>query len=244
MTNVASRFAFALTLALVAAPIVAVPAAAQNAVEATPSAAALEFSRLYMPVDLSIEGAVDGFNKEFSPAISADANVAALDKAKPGLIDAAGKAARDTMVTAMQRDIPAAQQAIASFANANFSAAELTEINAYMASETGQRVQRVLMAEVDTAAIANEVKETGEMPKLDGATVMGMIDPSFITKLSQAEIADLMRFGATPTGRKFNGQVAQLSDLVASEMNKIVEGMKPDLEKAIIAAFSKHLGQN
>lgn len=244
MTRTASPFAFALAFAIMAAPVLAVPAAAQNSAQPAPSAAAQQFSKLYMPAELSIEGAVEGFNKEFFPAISADPNVAALDKAKPGLIAAAGKAARDTMITAMQRDIPAAQQAIASFASASFSPAELGEINAFMASATGQRVQKLALAEVDTAAIAQEAKEAGDMPALDGAKLMAMVNPNFLAKLSKEEIADLMRFGATPAGRKFDTQVSQLSELVASEMNKIVEAMKPELEKAIIGAFSSHLGQN
>lgn len=231
----------ALALAISAPLAIAAPAAAQNSTATAPSAEAQRFGTLYLPIELSLESAIAGFNKEFEPAIRADANVVALEKAKPGLIDAAGNAGRDAMTRIMRRDLPAAQERIAAFAAANLTNAELAQINQFYASGAGTRLQQLVAANADTSGLAEQTRDTGSIPKLEGGQLLAMIDPTVITKLSKEDLAALLKFGATPAGRKMNGLTKPLADLVAGEMNNIVTAMTPEIEKAVVAAITRHL---
>lgn len=231
-----------LATAMVAAP--ATPALAQTEAASTaPSASAQRFGALYVPIDLSLESAIAGFNKEFEPAIRADPNVVALDQRFPGLIDVAGKAGRDAMEGAMRRELPATQQRIAALAGARFTTAELDTINAYLASPEGQKLQRVMAETVDGSALSQEMRATGEVPQLDGQKLLAMINPAALGRLNKAELASLIKFSASPAGRKFDATGSELAELVASEMNNIIAAMKPDIEQAVVAAITAHLGQ-
>lgn len=231
-------------LATSAIAVSAAPASAQTEAAATTlSESAQRFGALYVPIDLSLETAIAGFNKEFEPAIRADPNVVALDQRFPGLIDVAGKAGRDAMAQVMRRQLPATQQRIAALANARFTIAELEVINAYFASAAGQRLQRVVAATADGSALTAEMRQTGSVPELNGAKLLAMVDPSVLGRLSNDELASLIKFSASPAGRKFDATGGELAELVAAEMNNIIASMQSDIEQAVVGAITAHLGQ-
>lgn len=233
--------------ALLATSAIAVSAASAwaqtEAATSTLSESAQRFGALYVPIDLSLETAITGFNKEFEPAIRADPNVVALDQRFPGLIDVAGKAGRDAMTQAMRRELPATQQRIAALASARFTVAELDSINAYFASASGQRLQRVVAETADASALTAEMRETGKAPDLNGAKLLAMVNPAVLGRLSNDELASLIKFSGSPAGRKFDATGGELAELVAAEMNNIIAAMKPDIEQAVVGAITAHLGQ-
>jgi hypothetical protein len=241
MTKTLIHAALLATACLIAptAPALAQTEAASTAL----SASAQRFGALYVPIDLSLESAIAGFNKEFEPAIRADANVVALDQRFPGLIDVAGKAGRNAMESAMRRELPATQQRIAALAGARFTIEELDAINAYLASPEGQKLQRVMAETADGSALSNEMRATGEVPQLDGAKLLAMVNPAALGRLNKAELASLIKFSASPAGRKFDATGGELAELVASEMNNIIAAMKPDIEQAVVGAITAHLGK-
>ncbi|MBA4748154.1 MAG: hypothetical protein H2056_05525 [Sphingopyxis sp.] len=231
-----------LAAAAISAP--AAPAFAQtDAAQPALSEAALRFGALYVPVDLGIESAIVNFDKEFGPAVRADPNVVALDQRFPGLIDAASKAGRGTMERILRARLPEAQRRVAAFAAARLTPAELDVANAYLASPAGQELQRVMAETADASALAQAARETGEPPKLDGQQLMAMVDPAILTRLSKPSLAALIEFSATPAGKKFNTSGGAFAQMVASEMNILIELMKPDIEQAVVGAITAHLGQ-
>lgn len=231
-------------LAAAAVGVSAAPAWGQTQAATTAlSESAQRFGALYVPIDLSLEAAIAGFDKEFEPAIRADANVVALDQRFPGLIDAAGKAGRDAMTRTMRRELPATQQRVAALAGARFTLAELDGINAYLASSSGQRLQRVMAETADGSALSAEMRETGNTPELDGTKLLAMVNPAALGRLTKDELASLIQFSASPAGRKFDATGGELAELVAAEMNNIIAAMKPDIEQAVVGAITAHLGQ-
>lgn len=231
-------------LATSAVAVSAAPALAQTEAAATAlSESAQRFGALYVPIDLSLETAIAGFNKEFEPAIRADANVVALDQRFPGLIDVAGKAGREAMARTMRRELPATQQRIAALAGARFTVAELDSINAYFASASGQRLQRVVAETADGSALSAEMRETGNVPELNGAKLLAMVNPAALSRLSNDEMASLIKFSVSPAGRKFDAAGGEFAELVAAEMNNIITTMQPDIEQAVVGAITAHLGQ-
>ena len=231
-----------LATAMLAAPIM--PAFAQTEAASTAlSASAQRFGTLYVPIDLSLETAVAGFNAEFEPAIRADANVVMLDQRFPGLIDVAGKAGREAMTQAMRRELPATQQRVAALAGARMTIAELDGINEYLASANGRKLQRVMAESADGSALSKEMRATGEVPQLDGAKLLAMVDPRALNRLNKDELASLIKFSASPAGRKLDATGGELAQLVAAEMNNIITAMKPDIEQAVVAAITAHLGR-
>ena len=231
-----------LATAMLAAPTM--PAFAQTEAASTAlSASAQRFGTLYVPIDLSLETAVAGFNAEFEPAIRADANVVMLDQRFPGLIDVAGKAGREAMTQAMRRELPATQQRVAALAGARMTIAELDGINEYLASANGRKLQRVMAESADGSALSKEMRATGEVPQLDGAKLLAMVDPRALNRLNKDELASLIKFSASPAGRKLDATGGELAELVAAEMNNIITAMKPDIEQAVVAAITAHLGR-
>lgn len=229
----------AATIAAPAAPAFAQTEAAQPAL----SEAALRFGALYVPVELSIDSAIAGFNKEFEPAMRADANVVALEQRFPGLIDAAGTAGRGAMERVLRARLPETQRRVAALAATQLTPSELDVANAYLASPAGQRLQRVMAETANPSALTQAARETGETPKLDGQQIMAMVNPAVLSRLSQEDLAALIQFSATPAGKKFNAAGGPFADMVASEMNLMIETMKPDIEQAVVAAIGAHLGQ-
>lgn len=233
--------------ALLAAAAISAPANAffgqTDATQPALSEAALRFGVLYVPVELSLDSAIAGFNKEFEPAMRADANVVALDQRFPGLIDAAGKAGRGAMEKAMRARLPETQRRIAALAATRLTASELDVANAYLASPAGQRLQRVMAETANGSALTQTIRETGEIPHLDGQQIMAMVDPAALSRLSKEDLAALIQFSASPAGKKFNAAGGPFAEMVASEMNLMIETMKPDIEQAVVAAIGAHLGR-
>lgn len=229
----------AATIALPAAPAVAQAEAAQPAL----SEAALRFGTLFVPIELSLDSAIAGFDKEFEPAMRADANVVALEQRFPGLIDAAGKAGRGAMERVLRARLPETQRRVAALAATRLTPGELDATNTYLASPAGQRLQRVMAETANGSALTQTIRETGEIPQLDGQQIMAMVDPAALSRLSKEDLSALIQFSASPAGKKFNAAGGPFAEMVASEMNLMIETMKPDIEQAVVAAIGAHLGQ-
>lgn len=212
---------------------------------ATPavSAAALRFGELYVPLDLGLETAVTGFNREFEPVVRRDPNITALDQRHPGLIDAVGAAGRDTLVKAMRRELPGVQKRFAAFAATQMSDSELESANAYLGSPAGRNLQRAMAETADMSALRKEMAATGGVPKIDGDKLLAMMNPAALERLSKDDLATLIKFSATPAGKKFNASGGVFAERVASEMNGIIARIQPDIEQAVVAAITAHIGK-
>ena len=220
----------------------ATPALAQTEAGAL-SPAAQRFGTLFVPTDLSIETAVAGFNKEFEPAMRADTNVVALDQRFPGLIEVASNAGRSTMERVLRARIPETQRRVGALAATRLTSAELDVANAYLGSPAGQRLQRVMAETADGSALTQTIRETGEIPQLDGQQIMAMVNPAALARLTKEDLTALIQFSASPAGRKFDAAGGPFAELVASEMNVMIEAMKPEIEQAVTAAIMAHLGR-
>lgn len=207
------------------------------------SPAAQRFGTLFVPTELSIETAVAGFNKEFEPAMRADANVVALDQRFPGLIEVAGNAGRSTMERVLRARIPETQRRVGALAATRLSPAELDVTNAYLGSPAGQRLQRIMAETADGSALTQTIRDTGEIPQMDGKQVMAMVNPAALSRLSKEDLSALIQFSASPAGRKFDAAGGPFAELVASEMNVMIEAMKPEIEQAVTTAIMAHLGR-
>jgi|GEM_PF-5919190 len=233
-----------LLAATAAMAIPAAPVLVQTATAATPlSEAAQRFGTLYVPVDLTVETAITGFDKEFEPSIRANANMVALVKANPGLIEAAGEAGRKAMADSLRRALPATQQRVAALAAARMTNAEIEDYSAYLSSSAGMKLQRAIAETADTSTLAQEMRATGEIPRFDGEKLLAMVNPAALGRLDKDELASLIKFSASPTGRKIDAVGAEFAELVATEMNAIILAMKPDVVQAVVTAMSAHLGR-
>lgn len=235
---------FCLALLATAQPAMAADTApASDTASPAVSAAAKRFGELYVPLDLGLESAVTGFDREFEPVIRRDPNVTALDQRYPGLIAAVGAAGRKTLVEAMRRELPGVQKRFAAFAATQMSDSELESANAYLASSAGRNLQRAMAETADTSGLRKEMAATGGVPQLDGDKLLAMMNPAALARLSKEDLTALIQFSATPAGKKFNASGGVFADRVASEMNGIIARIQPDIEQAVVTAITAHIGK-
>lgn len=231
----ACALALAAPLAIFGLPA---PAAAQSI-----SAEAQRFGELYVPSELGTSSALVSFDQEFLAAVSADASITAMEKQFPGLIDAAHAAARAELVAALDTGLPTAQTNIGRFAQSRFTGAELTEINRFLASASGQSMLRAVADQASTAPLADKMRsgENGKMPTITGTDLEQSIKGFNPSALSAEDRAAAMMFGVSPVGRKMDALSADLSNAVATEMNAIMQAMAPNIQTAVITAISAHV---
>jgi hypothetical protein len=236
-----TTLAIAMALAAPAATVTLAPAA--QAAEEALSAEAAEFGRLYIPAELGIESAMAAFDAEFYGQMNAEPQVVAMDKQFPGLIKAAGDAARAILLTAMTEGLPRAQANMGRYVQSRFTKAELQDVNTYLASPAGQRFLQMAADSADTSKLSEKFESSGGDVSLSGEDLTGMLSPAMLTKLSAEDRSALMKFSFTPGGRKLNGMGAELASAVATEMNMITQTMKPKIETAVTEAIINHVSK-
>ncbi|NJS13914.1 MAG: DUF2059 domain-containing protein [Sphingopyxis sp.] len=242
MKTLFARYALMLAVLTSFAPF-GTPAWAQEVSQAAPSPAAKEFGAIYVPIDLTVEASVIGFKKSFELTVRDNPGIAQLEKSKPGVIAAASAAGQKAVSNVLRRTVPDIQKKLAAFGAASFTEAELSEINAYYSTDAGARIQRLVAENVNVSALVENMKRTGNIPDLSGKDLIDSVDSKVVTKISDDDLLGLMKFNTTVGGRKLSMLAVPLADLVATEMNQAVNASMPEIQQAVFAAISAHMGK-
>ncbi|WP_230772666.1 hypothetical protein [Sphingomonas sp. Leaf4] len=220
----------ALALLLVQAPTAAPPPTL--ATTAKVSAEALAFAEAYVPAEMTTRNAVAAFRTEGRKALAQQPTITTLEQRSPGarakLLDAGAVVVEQTY-----RDgLPVLQQRIAAVAAADLSPADLSEVTRFLRSPTGRALQGAVAANVDTAKIAAAGQANGHLTTSD---VTGAIDMAgSLRAMTPAQIAELARFGATATGRRFQLAVPKLQAAITAETNTLAQAITPAVAEAMM----------
>lgn len=231
--STALALALAAPLALVTAPVVA---QAQSV-----STEAAAFSELYMPADVAMESALAGFDAEIGKSLSADPQFQAMEARYPGLGAVVSNAARGVLIETVETKLPGVQQRLAVLADGTFTGPELRAINAFMGSPEGRNAMNVIASSASADAYSEKLRASGKL-EMSADDLLGMMDPGALSKLSDAERDALLRFSASPAGRKLDSQTGALAGFVASEMTTLMQGMQQPIQEAVSMAIIAHIG--
>lgn len=244
--NMKSKWVFALGLA-VAFPLPAlaqVPAIPQISSTATPGTQALSLASLYLQEDRAVEMAMANFDKSFLSGFNSNQQSLDLEAHFPGVRDAALTAGRDVFRTHYVGAIPAWKNNLAQFIEANFAASEIADMIRFYTSPAGSKSVSAITDGADTSALAKKFAADPHGAKIDATDVNKMMNVGNLSKLSQAELAEVMKFNITPTGQKFTKLSPQLLGILLNDVNKTISAVQPVIQAAVIEAVSGHIAHS
>ena len=226
----------ALPLAL-AAPFAfaAAPAAAAVVQAAEPGQQARALAALVHPVELAVATATEGSDRYFVQAMLKNADIAALEKQHPGILEIMYKAARPFMIEAERRNAVKAQEMLTALYLKELAAEDLPTLHRFFASPTGQKVIRGMFnpKSIQHTAEAIAADPTGDVKAetllVGQAQAVGRMAAG-LTAEDEKVAAELLK---TPTGARWH----TLTPKVHAMMLDIVNADHPDLQVQVDAAM-------
>ncbi|RJG57686.1 DUF2059 domain-containing protein [Sphingobium terrigena] len=211
------------------------------AVPATTASAAQTLAKHYLPTDLVKETGTREFDKNFDASFDGAAGNSAMEAQFPGLKAAGKRAGLAVLNAAYDRDLPNMQNALALYLEQQFSSSELTKLNDFYGSATGQKLMRSMLAGADTTKLAERAKANPDAFQMQAADVQGLMNPAALAQLSQAELASIMQFGISPIGRKFGQHSSALQKICVDGTNALIRNTMPVVQSKVIEAVSAHI---
>ncbi|ATW03219.1 hypothetical protein CHN51_06425 [Sphingorhabdus sp. YGSMI21] len=198
------------------------------------------FAELYLPAEISIAGALDNFERQFSRTLESEPSNAALEKKYPGIGKAAMSAGRAVLRDGLQKDIPTIQLELSAYMGENFSAPEIRAINQFYTSSAGRSLLRGVRENLDADQLTDRMIEkmkTGDgQMVIDNDEIIDMTGQAAMKSLEEEHIPAIAAFMTSPAGRKFSLHAKDLIAIVSQGMNVSTNRMMPDIQAAGLRA--------
>jgi hypothetical protein len=253
MLNIPTRKAIHSILSAFALMAVVVPTAgckqatAVAVTEADKPALSTEFSKLYVPSELSVSTAVKNYERQFMRGIEANPQALAMEKQKPGITKFSMDAGRVEMEKAITALIPNVQKKLADFMSKEFTAQELAEINAFYKTDSAQALLKATSENMNTDAIADKEianLEAGvETPAINKDDVMNVTQEAVMKSIKPEMMSDIMKFMTSSTGQKFQQKTGGIAEIVTSGMNNDMMEQGPKIQAAVMKAAESYTGK-
>jgi hypothetical protein len=222
---------------------VATAPAAAPILPASPARTALatEFATLYVPEDIVRAGAAREFEKNFRASFeSVPANVE-LEKRYPGSRDAALRAGIGAVSRFMDENLPAMRKSVADTVAQRLVDGDIAALNRFYSSPAGQRTMRAIANNIDTTALAARAKANPGGFQMTTDDTRGMIDPGFVTDMTAADRADVMKFMTSPPGRRFSVAQGDIQGAMLASQNAAMSKFMPVVQATISEAVVAHI---
>ena len=93
----------------------------------------------------------------------------------------------------------------------------------------------------DISALAKKYSANPDNIKVTPEDAQSLVNVGNLSKLSQAELTEVMKFFLTPTGRKFTRLGPQLQTILLNDVNNTIAALMPKAQSAIIEAISGYI---
>lgn len=251
MTRATIRYAFAILLAGVVpaaanaqqqGPVPASPAPTMASTQArAPSTSALELAKLYLQEDVVVDKATQNFDKSFNMGFESNQGSKDLESNFPGIRQAALDAGHKVFVSEYLSAIPRWRADLARFIDANFSTSETNAMIGYFHSAAGAKATKVMSEGGDISALAKKYSTNPDDIKVTREDAQSLVNVGNLSKLSQAELTEVMKFFMTPAGRKFTRLSPQLQTILLNDVNNTIATLMPKAQSAVIEAISGYI---
>ena len=164
------------------------------------------------------------YDTGFDRALAADPKAKAAEARHPGVMAAGKDAGRRAALATFDAHLPALYTRVAALFGDNLDYAGQRELLDFLRSPVVAAMRSPKVALVDEAKLDAEVNagvKAGK-PQVTGEQLRGAVDPGYIDRLSPDQRAQLMAFGASPTGRELARLTPALNDLVARWISEVL----------------------
>jgi hypothetical protein len=223
-----------------AAAVASSPTAAAPSAPA-PSSPALELAKLYLQEDLVVDQATENFDKSFNIGFESNQSSKDLESNFPGIRQAALDAGHKVFVSEYISAIPLWRVDLARFIDTNFSTTETNAMIGYFQSPAGAKATKVMSEGGDISALAKKYSANPDNIKIEAEDANSLVNIGNLSKLSQAELTEVMKFFMTPAGRKFTRLSPQLQTILLNEVNNAIAALMPKAQSAIVEAISGYI---
>lgn len=206
-----------------------------------------KFAGFYVPTDVSTEGALANYERQFLRSFESESASAAMEKQYPGLTRAALAAGKAVVEKALRQYIPQSQLEVVQYMDSKFTTDELVKINAFYGKLVIQSSMKDIVGNIDTDKIADDMKAkmrtgNGEIA-VDKDQVLSAATASAMQTMTDDQIKAYSEFVRTPTGRKFMLNADSLVDIVAKSTSKSMNEVMGPVQQAVMTAARDHMAK-
>lgn len=198
---------------------------------------------LYAPREMMKAKTAAHFDKSFRAGLARSQDTARIEQQFPGIMDAAGSAARRVVIDAMDAKIAGLQNQIAAFVAADFTAPEQQGLLAFMQSSTGRKLVSMGDEIYDTDKLVKQAAQAGATPAITQQQMASSLDYGFIGKMTPDELKQMAAFGVTPAGRKLQASTAKLQQLVVTWVNAFMAEQQGPIQTAVVTAMQQYVAK-
>lgn len=227
---------------IVAAPP---PQAPSVAIADTPAhrAAALKLAQLYMPADVISEVEGIKFDEIFAPQLSKNAEVAALEAAAPGAIEAVRKALRPLIVEGQFQTVTRGHAAFAALFARRLSDEDIAQLNSFYETPIARSLLRKIALGVDLTQTTEKVMADPNY-KFGAEDLEHNVDTGSANgskNFTADEHIALIKFSVTPAYKHLDALKPEISALVIEHRNKPDPEWDKKIETAMAEALERHV---
>jgi hypothetical protein len=227
------------------------PALAQQptAAKVEQTATGLEFAQTIADLPRQLLKIDVMLDEMFTEIIKADPEMQEMSREYPDIKKIMIETSYPILVAEITRDTPAYQNELAQLFDANFTKAELFQVNQFWKSPAGQRMLDSAANNLNTSNISKEIAKEIKDDVLDVSESAMRRDQNAtaqkaVSQLSDADLQEIGQFGLSPVGRKFVA-IRPAKDKIDlkwfnKELSKEANAqMEEKLTPALIAYFKK-----
>jgi hypothetical protein len=198
---------------------------------------ALQFAQLYSPADIVKANAMRLSRKTVMDLSANDAASVAMESRYPGVTVAAADAAANVVGVVYDREMPNVHQRLANIIHRYFSEPLAQDAIKFYASDTGRTVIRTITETADPAEIQKKVTSNPEAV-VTKADIIGAVSTGNISTLTDDQIRELARFGASPAGLRLQRATPLLLEELTSSLNLLITQQRPEVQAAIMVTVA------
>lgn len=203
-----------------------------------PSIEAEAFAALYMPALLDRDSARMVYDRELQRVLKAEPFLELMGQQFPGLYDATYKASLDTLAEGYDILLARVGKKVAIAADAQLSTAELSAINAFIASPAAQAVLNSIVKNLVGDPLTNPLTLGAANTTQD--RISNNMGFGFIGKFGEVGNAASAPFLASTTGRKFQAVLPTIDILIAEAVRVELALLQQKLSEASTTAMLNH----
>ena len=209
--------------------------------QAAPGAQALELAGLYLPDALIRSHAEIEYRKNFKLGFDKDPASAKMEDRFPGLYQVALNTGLKAMKVGYDQHLPIAKTKVALVFEREFTPAQAQQLIVFYRSPVGRKTVELVGTTADTKLLADRFEQDSENFAISRADISAMINPDFMALMSKDEIKELVAFGSSPVGRRFQRARPDIEGVIITEMNFMVQSMMAAQQEAISEAVAEHI---
>lgn len=207
-------------------------------------ALALELATLLNSESLTRKQLDKAYNETMPKVLANNQQFRVMEFQYPGISAAVINAEREIVVPGTIAILPGVQGALADVISAHITAQELKELLAYYKSPLGLKILDGIAEGSDLSGLAQKNLNDEDSPltgeDLKNATSIAAM-PTILKSLAKDDIQQLVRFGLSPTGKKWRAMGPLMLSTAAEYQNNNTTDLKTKAQENVLMAVTQYM---